>query len=125
MILGTLLEKAERTLLAAQRALDQGDSETSADRAYYSVFYAAWGLLEAEGVPRPKTHNGLIAELSRVYVKSGRMDATMGAVLSRLQNLRLVADYTLEPIPLENARRAVAEAEQFVAAARALGRTTP
>lgn len=121
MTLPRLFEKANRTLLAAKRALEQGDAETTADRAYYSIYYAAWGLLAAAGVPRPKTHNGLIAELSRVYVKTGKLDATQGAVLSRLQNLRLVADYSLEVIPLEDARRAVREAEQFLAAARALG----
>jgi len=65
-----LFEKANRTLLAAKRALEQGDAETTADRAYYSIYYAAWGLLAAAGVPRPKTHNGLIAELSRVYCQN-------------------------------------------------------
>lgn len=112
-------------MLAARRALDQGDTETAADRAYYSVFYAAWGLLEAERRPRPKTHHGLIAEFSRVYVKPGRMEPSMAAVLSRLQNLRLVADYTLEPVPPDDAGRALQDAERFISAARDLLRLQP
>ena len=63
---GGLLEKAERTLLAAKRALEQGDTKTSADRTYFAVIYAAWGLLDAAKLSRPKTHNGLIAELSSI-----------------------------------------------------------
>jgi uncharacterized protein (UPF0332 family) len=117
---GDLLNKAERALLAAERALDQSDSETAADRAYYAVFYAAWGLLEAANRPRPKTHNGLIADLSQTFVRSGRLDPGTAAVLSRLQNLRLVADYTLEAVPIEDAGRALVEAKGFIESVRAL-----
>ena len=60
-----ILEKAERALHAARAASERGDTETAADRAYYAVYYAAWALLEQDGAPRPKTHNGMIAELSR------------------------------------------------------------
>lgn len=116
----SLLAKSERALVAARRSLEQGDTETAADRVYYAVFYAAWGLLDAAGVPRPKTHNGLIAEFSRVYVKSQQIDPATAAALSRLQNLRLVADYTLEAIPLQDAQRAIKEADGFIAAARSL-----
>ena len=120
MTTNTLLEKADRALAAARHALEQGDTETAADRAYYVVFYAAWGLLEAEGLPRPKTHNGLIAEFSRLFVKSHRIEPSVGAVLARLQNLRLVADYTLTSIPETDAQRAIREADAFINAAKAL-----
>ena len=113
-----LLDKAVRALDAARRALGQDDTETAADRAYYAVYYAAWSLLDLEGAPRPKTHNGLIAEFSRLYVKTGRIDVETGAILSRLQSLRLVADYTLEPIPPDDARRAISEAERLIGLAR-------
>jgi len=75
--------------------------------------------MDLEGVRRPKTHNGLIAEFSRRYVKTGRIDVATGAILSRLQSLRLVADYTLEAIPLDDAWLAISEAEQLLAMARA------
>jgi hypothetical protein len=35
-------------------------------------------------------------------------------VLSRLESLRLVADYTLQAIPLVDAERAIREAEGFL-----------
>jgi uncharacterized protein (UPF0332 family) len=113
------MDKADRALMAARRALDAKDTETAADRAYYAVFYAAWALLDAEGSPRPRTHQGLITEFSRLYVKTRRLDPTIGAIVARLQNLRLIADYTLQPIPAPDARRALNEAEDFISAARA------
>jgi uncharacterized protein (UPF0332 family) len=112
-----LLEKAGRALAAARAACERGDTETASDRAYYAVYYAAWALLVRTGVPRPKIHNGMIAEFSRSYVKTGRVAAELGATLSRLQGLRLVADYTLDAIPARDAARALDEAERFIAAA--------
>jgi len=109
-----LAGKARRALDAAKRAIQAGDSETAADRAYYAVYYAAWALLDSKGAARPKTHRGLIAEFSRMFVKEGPLDASEGAVLSRLENLRLVADYTLETVPIADAGRAVEEAARFI-----------
>jgi uncharacterized protein (UPF0332 family) len=77
--------------------------------------------LDLVGAPRPKTHNGLIAAFSRHYVKEQHVGVEIGAILSRLQQLRLVADYTLEPIPLDDAKRAIAEAERFIAVAEEIG----
>jgi len=115
-----LFRKARRALEAGRRAFNEADSETASDRAYYAVYYAAWGLLDLVGVPRPKTHHGLIAEFSRCYVKEKRVTIEVGATLSRLQNLRLVADYTLEPVPLVDAGRAITEAERFIAIAEGI-----
>ena len=115
-----LMAKAQRALEAATRAAQAGDTETAADRVYYSVYYAAWALLDSGGSPRPKTHRGLIAEFSRLFVKDGPLDTASGAVLSRLENLRLVADYTLEPVPATDVQRALMEAARFIETARGL-----
>lgn len=114
MTANRLRAKAERAIVAAERALASGDAETTADRAYYAAFYAAWGLLDGLGLPRPKTHHGLISEFSKHFVKNGPLTPAQGAVLSRLENLRIAADYTLEPIPLVDAERAVREARAFL-----------
>ncbi|NTW77485.1 MAG: hypothetical protein HGB33_06885 [Syntrophaceae bacterium] len=42
-----LMAKAQRALAAATRAAQAGDTETAADRVYYSVYYAAWALLDS------------------------------------------------------------------------------
>lgn len=112
-----LLDKARRALAAARTAFERGDTETASDRAYYAVYYAAWALLARADVRRPKTHNGMIAEFARSYVKTGRVAVELGATLSRLQGLRLVADYSLDAIPPRDAGRALDDAERFIAAA--------
>lgn len=43
------------------------------------------------------------------------IDTAVGAVLSRLQNLRRTADYSLDTFPAADTRRATDEAEGFVA----------
>jgi len=115
-----LMAKAQRALAAATRAAQAGDTETAAERAYYSVYYGAWALLDSRGSPRPKTHRGLIAEFSRLFVKDGPLDTASGAVLSRLENLRLVADYTLETVPATDVQRALTEAARFIETVRGL-----
>ena len=115
-----LMAKAQRALAAATRAAQAGDTETAADRVYYSVYYAAWALLDSSGSPRPKTHRGLIAEFSRLFVKDGPLDTASGAVLSRLENLCLVTDYTLDLVPATDVQRALTEAARFIETARGL-----
>jgi len=41
-------------------------------------------------------------------------------VLSRLENLRLVSDYTLEPVPATDVQRALTEAARFIETVRGL-----
>lgn len=120
-----LRAKAQRALEAARRAHDAGDPETTADRAYYAAFYAAWALLDRHGLPRPKTHHGLISEFSRHFVRHGPLSAAHGATLSRLESLRLAADYMLEPVPLKDAWRALNDAESFLDDLAALDSSAP
>jgi len=41
-----LMDKAERALEAAKRALDSEDTETAADRAYYAVYESLHKFLQ-------------------------------------------------------------------------------
>ena len=44
------LGRADRALVAAARDLDAGDAESTADHAYYAMFYVASACLEQEGL---------------------------------------------------------------------------
>ena len=113
-----LIHKAKQALATGRLALDTGDTDGSVNRSYYAVFYAAWAVFEATGQARPKTHSGLISELSQRFVKAGPFDAAIGAILSRLENLRLNADYTMRSISPEKAKQALDEALVFVGAVK-------
>ena len=117
------LRKARRALEAARALLDLGDTEGACNRAYYAMFDAAHAALWTAGVQEPgaiiKTHSGLIALFAQGLVKTGRIDAEQGRALGRVQKVRLLADYTADPPPEDDARYAVAQAGAFVDAIEA------
>ena len=92
------------------------------EMAYYAMFDAARAALLAAGDAvegaASKTHNGLIAAFGRELVLTGAFDAALGRAFNRAHEIRLLADYTAEPPPLEDATWAVTQAERFVAAVR-------
>ena len=114
--------KAERTLRAAQSMLRDEDSEGACNRAYYAMFAAAHAALLATDVAMPedgyKTHGGLIAAFGRHLVLTGMVNAELGRAINQVQRLRQIADYVGDPPSLEDAKRAVAQAEAFIAALR-------
>jgi len=114
--------KAERTLSSARLLLTSGSAEGACNRAYYAMHDAAHAALLAEGHETPdtiiKTHQGLIAQFSRHIVQSGKVDIDLGRAFNRVEDIRLAADYSCEPPPLDKAEWAVEKAEAFVAAVR-------
>jgi len=60
--------------------------------------------------------SGLISVFSLHLVKPGRLPVALGRALNRVEEIRLVADYTGGEAPEETARDAVAHAAAFIAA---------
>lgn len=109
-----LMRNARQALKTARIDLAAEDANAAVNRSYYAAYYAAWAMLAAAGVEKPKTHNGMIAEFSRRFVKDGPFTSELGAILSKLENLRCYADYTLSDIPPDTASEAIESAERFV-----------
>jgi uncharacterized protein (UPF0332 family) len=112
-----LMQRAERAVASARLLLDAGDVDWACSRAYYAMFDAARGALIVAGVPSDQasgTHSGLIAAFGLHLVKTGRLSTDLGRALNRAAEIRLVADYTGEEIPVEQARLVVDQAAQFV-----------
>lgn len=61
-----------------------------------------------------KTHSGLISAFSLHLVKSGQIPLEYGRMFNRMEELRLIADYKNESIDLEQASKAVGDAQEFV-----------
>lgn len=107
------LESAE-LLLAAAKAAD------AVSRAYYAAFHYARALLLALGED-PITHAGVEKLLHRHWVKSGALDAEVARRFSKLQKMRIDADYSADFVfTVEGAAEEVAVAREFVGAAQAL-----
>ena len=115
-------QKAERALSGARLLLAANDAEGACNRAYFAMFDAAHAALLAANVDVPeastKTHHGLIAAFGRYLVLGKHVESSFGGALNKVQRLRQLADYTGDPVSLEDATWAVEQAEAFVAAMR-------
>ncbi|PYR69432.1 MAG: hypothetical protein DMF88_06080 [Acidobacteria bacterium] len=71
-------------------------------------------------------HKALVSLIGEHYVRSGRLSAAMGRLVSRLQRDREDADYAGGAVfTPDEAARTISEAERFVDAARLLIQASP
>ncbi len=117
------LAKADQCLAGAQLAVDHGQYNNAANRAYYCAFQAAIAMLVAAGVapptPRYWSHDFVLREYAgRVASPGADLSPGSGAALKALQDERLKADYEIELLGRPSAERALLLARQFLAAVR-------
>lgn len=94
------------------------------------MFDAARAALLATNAPveteDARTHRGLIAAFGLYVVKPGSLAAEFGRRLNRAHEVRLLADYSGEPVDLVQATELVQRASEFMVAIQALiGETSP
>ena len=88
------LDKAARSLSAAELPPSNDDVDFAASRAYYGCSYVAEAFLSDEGVS-VSTHAGVIGEYGRLFAKTGRLDRRFHRLLNRAFRARQSADYDL------------------------------
>ena len=113
------MERAFKRLEVARLNLASGYPDDSCNRSYYATFEAASAALAVLGISPPRTHKGVAKLFQQHVVKPGRVDTKTGAVISRIERLRLIADYEGMPIEMEQAHDALQQAEKFVEVIRA------
>ena len=94
---------------------------TSINRSYYAVFYAAKSLLLKKGVDTRK-HTGNIQMFGKEYVVNDNFDKEISRILSELQEDRSRVDYDFEfnstkaiaKLDLENAKKFIEECKKFL-----------
>ena len=118
----TMMAKAEKACLDARLLLENGSSDGATNRAYYAMFDAARAALLASGasvdLEQVRTHAGLIGAFGNYLIKNGPVSKEMGVFLRRSLKVRMTADYDGDSVELEDARKIVEQAENFVAAMR-------
>ncbi len=114
------MRKAEAALGAAQLLLESGFPDDACNRAYYAMFDAARSALLACRAPieaeQARTHSGLIAAFGQYIVKPGLLPAEYGKSLNRAHEVRLLADYSGNPVAIEQAAELVRRATDFILA---------
>lgn len=116
------LAKARRLLLTARRALDDGDTASAGNRAYFAAFEAVRLILKtiSAELAHAKTHRGIEQAFNLHVVKAGLLPKSVAKDFSFLLELRWQADYDMESDPTtEEAQRGLAAAGTIVAAVEA------
>jgi uncharacterized protein (UPF0332 family) len=84
--------QAEESLASAQREMGAGALTFSANRLYYSAFYAVSAALLDRQL-QFKRHSGVRAAFHREFIRSGRLDVEWGKFYDRLFEDRQEGDY--------------------------------
>ena len=110
------LKRAYQRLHATHVLLEDGAFEDACNRAYYAVFEATRAALAAVGQPVPKTHRGLNSQFHAHVVRIHRqyISDDIAQSLSKLEDIRLMADYMDKPPHPEQAQEAFNMAKAFV-----------
>jgi uncharacterized protein (UPF0332 family) len=114
----------EKVKIAFDRAVDcLDDTEfnlrnertlASANRAYYTFYYAICALLYSEEISA-KTHQGNHAKFNELFIKTGIFKKEVGTWVEKSFRLRQDADYDLEAeITEEDAKEIVDKAHKFI-----------
>ncbi len=107
-----LLKAAKKKLSVAEKLLKEEELADSVSRAYYGMFHAARALL-LEKDSNPKTHQGVISELGKLF--RNQIDPELISQMSQIQSLREDADY--EPyftIQRERAEEVIEYSSTFI-----------
>ena len=113
------LESADEALDAAELLLENNHLKAAANRAYYTMFYAAIAALMQSGGDLPRTHGGVTNQFGLHYVRTGIIDSELAGTLQETYELRRKSDYELEVNFAEDEiRQAVQNARAFVSAIR-------
>lgn len=112
-----LLSDARRNAAVAADLVERDDAiDIAASRAYYAMFYAAEAALLSLGLSF-SSHSAVVSAFGREFAKTERLPRELHGHLRRAFDLRQSADYGPGLSVAEAAaRRAVANAEQFIAA---------
>lgn len=111
--------RARDKLAVAKHVLAAGYPADAVSPAYFAVFHAAEAALLVEG-DEPRSHEGLKSLFGLRFVKTGRLPEELASILRELKDERENGDYSIFPaITAEEAERALASAERFVAALEA------
>ncbi len=94
-LVGLRLDKAYRFLDEADRMIELELWDMAANRFYYACFHAAQALLVCYGLSA-HTHAGTLGVFGMNFVKTGKINKGLGAFFSRMEQLRMKADYNCE-----------------------------
>jgi uncharacterized protein (UPF0332 family) len=108
------LEKAERSLQAANSLIAQDFFDEACSRSYYAMFYAAQALLKHHGI-QVKKHSAVVAKIGEHFAKPGTLDKKYHRSLIDAREDRESVDYNVfSTINRETAEERLQAALEFI-----------
>jgi len=108
------LQKAKKSLQAAESLLKDDFYEDSVNRAYYAMFHSAKACLAKEDL-FPKTHTGVVSKFGRVFIVEGGVDEKLGESLSEAKEEREDSDYEIfVEVEEKEAKKILDDARNFL-----------
>jgi uncharacterized protein (UPF0332 family) len=112
-----LLDKAQRSLEAAQSLIEQEFYDFAVFRAYYAMFYVAEALLDQKGLSF-SSHAAVISAFGQHLARPNEVPIKFHRQLIDAQAQRPRADYDTHPnLSLIDAETLVSQAEDFLTVA--------
>lgn len=112
------LEKAGRSIKAAERDLGDQDSESATSHGYYAMFYVAEALLFQKGL-RFGSHGGVHSAFGQHFAKTKELDPKFHKGLLKAFDKRVASDYGVDPGELdEDAQSILQQAKEFLQTAQ-------
>jgi uncharacterized protein (UPF0332 family) len=113
------LQEADRFLTAAGVLLEAKLPENSAAEAYQAMLFAARAAL-SEREREARTHSGTWSLFEELFVRPGAFDSRLRTAARNAEELSYESDYRLGGASEDDAKSVLADAEEFVAAVRAM-----
>jgi uncharacterized protein (UPF0332 family) len=109
-----LLDKAQRSIEAAQSLIQQKFYDFAVSRAYYAMFYVAEALLDQEGLSF-SSHAAVISAFGQHLARPGKIPTEFHRQLIDAQAQRTRADYDLQSeLSQTDAEIIVSQAQAFL-----------
>jgi uncharacterized protein (UPF0332 family) len=112
-----LLLKAQEALKSAHLLIENHCMNSAANRAYYAVFHAARAALVAARLSSPHrswSHEAIQGGFSQLTHRRKVYAVHLLSDLKLLHDVRLLADYSVDPVSFKQARTVVKKADEFV-----------
>ena len=86
------MEKSRETLEVAALLVQNGKWNSAVNRLYYAAYYAVSGFLVKSGI-ESKTHAGVKTPFLLHFIKTGKIDMSLGKLYADLFDWRQKGDY--------------------------------
>jgi uncharacterized protein (UPF0332 family) len=117
------LDKAQSDVADAKKIAAIELANVAARTAYYGAFHAAEGFIFERTGKVAKTHSGVRSEFARLTKDSPEFGKALAAFLGEAYKFKEMSDYSVDQnqsVTIDEAARAIANAERFVASIVAL-----